>query len=117
MPGRSRFSKLKTAEDTASNICALIGIIDNGTGDEWLTLNDLKLTGSHPFSNSTRRRKIERHEYPAPVKLSPQMCVWRASEIRAWRQNPTSYQAPKSAAAINQLTRHVDRVLPQGGAQ
>ena len=46
----------------------------------------------HPFSNSTRRRKIERHEYPAPVKLSSQMCVWRSSEIRTWRQDPTAYR-------------------------
>ena len=108
MPGKSRNPKPKSAEAAASSICALIGIIDNGTGDEWLTLDDLKLSGSHPFSNSTRRRKIERHEYPAPVKLSPQMCVWRASEIRAWRRNPTSYQASKSAETVDQQTCQVD---------
>ena len=91
MPGKPRDPKRRNAEEIAFSIHSLTRIIDNGTGDEWLTLDDLKLSGSHPFSNSTRRRKIARREYPAPVKLSSQMCVWRSSEIRTWRQDPTSY--------------------------
>ena len=90
MPYKQQNSSTSTGFP-APCISALVSIIDSGSGNEWLTLKDLKLSGSHPFSNSTRRRKIERHEYPAPVKLSSQMCVWRSSEIRTWRQDPTAY--------------------------
>jgi hypothetical protein len=81
-------------------VVALLNVIEYGSGNEWLTLEDLKRSGSHPFSNSTRRRKIERNQYPAPVKLSPHMCVWRASDIRAWRQDPTAYQACPSGPVL-----------------
>lgn len=72
---------------------ALLEVITNGCGEELLTTNQLKLTGSHPFSNSTRRRKIKNNEYPKPIKISAQMSLWRAGEIRAWRQDPNSYKS------------------------
>lgn len=75
------------------DVNALLDVITNGCGEELLTANQLKLTGSHPFSNSTRRRKIKNNEYPKPIKISPQMSLWKAGEIRAWRQDPTSYKS------------------------
>ena len=76
-----------------SKIDTLLTVIDKGNGDELLTLQDLKVSGSHPFSDSTRHRKIRAKEYPAPIKLSPQMCVWKVSQIRAWRNDPSGYKA------------------------
>ncbi len=85
--------RCKTASYTDSKIDVLLNVINKGSGDELLTLQDLKVTGSHPFSNSTRHRKIRSQEYPAPIKISTQMCLWRVSDIRAWRNDPSSYKA------------------------
>jgi predicted DNA-binding transcriptional regulator AlpA len=70
----------------------LLCVINKGSGEEFLTLHELKATGSHPFSDSTRHRKIRNHEYPAPVKISPQMCLWRVADIRAWRTDPVGFK-------------------------
>jgi predicted DNA-binding transcriptional regulator AlpA len=74
------------------DVNALLDVITNGCGEELLTTNQLKLTGSHPFSNSTRRRKIQNNEYPKPIKISSQMSLWKAGDIRRWRQDPTGYK-------------------------
>jgi len=74
---------------------ALLDVIDNGCGDELLNLRELKATGCHPFSNSTRHRKIRSNEYPKPIKISPQMCLWKAGEIRLWRQDPNNFKKIK----------------------
>ena len=71
---------------------ALLEVITNGCGEELLTTNQLKLTGSHPFSNSTRRRKIKNNEYPKPIKISPQMDLWKSGEMRIWRQDPIAFK-------------------------
>ena len=89
---------VKGAQSGASNanpskVNALLDVITHGSGDELLTLPDLKATGSHPFSNSTRHRKIRNNEYPAPIKISPQMCLWRVNDIRAWRNDPCGYKS------------------------
>ena len=75
------------------NINNLLAVIANGNGDELLNLKELKATGSHPFSDSTRRRKIERNEYPAPIKISEHMSLWKAGDIKVWRQDPVSYKS------------------------
>ena len=80
------------AHPEAAKIKSLLDVIANGSGDELLSLRDLKASGSHPFSNSTRRRKIACNEYPTPIKISAQMCLWKAGEIRAWRQDPTGFK-------------------------
>lgn len=86
-------SQHENVPDPNSKVGQLLCVINKGSGDELLTLPDLKATGSHPFSNSTRRRKIRNNEYPAPIKISPQMCLWRVADIRAWRTDPSGYKA------------------------
>lgn len=83
----------ENALDPNSKLGQLLCVINKGSGDELLTLPDLKATGSHPFSDSTRHRKIRKNEYPAPIKISPQMCLWRVADIRAWRTDPSGYKA------------------------
>lgn len=70
----------------------LLDVINNGCGDELLNLRELKATGCHPFSNSTRQRKIRNKEYPPPIKISPQMNLWKAGEIRHWRKDPIAFK-------------------------
>lgn len=79
------------APEAAKTKAALV-VINHGYGDELLSLHDLKATGSHPFSNSTRRRKIQNNEYPSPIKISAQMCLWKAGDIRQWRQDPNGFK-------------------------
>lgn len=83
-----------TAKDASPNskVTTLLAVLANGDGDELLTLADLKVTGSHPFSNSTRHRKIRKKEYPEPIKISTQMCLWRVADIRAWRNDPVGFK-------------------------
>ena len=76
----------------AARTKSVLDVIAHGSGDELLSLRDLKASGSHPFSNSTRRRKIENNEYPSPIKISAQMCLWKAGDIRRWRQDPTGFK-------------------------
>ena len=76
---------------TPEKVRALLEVIANGSGDELLTLHELKVTGCHPFSNSTRIRKIQKKEYPEPIKISPQMCLFKAGEIRRWRKDPNGF--------------------------
>ena len=76
----------------AARTKSILDVITHGGGDELLSLRDLKASGSHPFSNSTRRRKIENNEYPSPIKISAQMCLWKAGDIRKWRQDPTGFK-------------------------
>jgi predicted DNA-binding transcriptional regulator AlpA len=84
----------------AARTKSVLDVIAHGSGDELLSLRDLKASGSHPFSNSTRRRKIENNEYPSPIKISAQMCLWKVGDIRQWRQDPTGFkQASKSGRA------------------
>ena len=77
--------------EAAKTKSALV-VLNHGDGDELLSLRDLKATGSHPFSNSTRRRKIQNNEYPSPIKISTQMCLWKAGDIRQWRQDPNGFK-------------------------
>jgi predicted DNA-binding transcriptional regulator AlpA len=97
MPKTVKGTQSRAVQSNLSKVNALLEVITHGSGDELLTLRELKATGSHPFSNSTRQRKIRNNEYPQPIKLSPQMCLWKAGEIRLWRADPTSYKfrAPK----------------------
>ncbi len=37
-----------------------------------------------PISKSTLWRRIQARTFPAPVKLSERVTVWRAEEIRRW---------------------------------
>lgn len=37
-----------------------------------------------PISKSTLWRRIQARTFPAPIKLSPGVTVWRAEDIRQW---------------------------------
>lgn len=37
-----------------------------------------------PISKSTLWRRIQARTFPAPLKLSPRVTVWRAEDIRRW---------------------------------
>ena len=74
------------------NINKLLNIIANGSGEEFFNVKELKAIGAHPFSDSSRRRKIKNNEYPAPVKISDHMPRWKAGHIKEWRQDPQGYK-------------------------
>ncbi len=95
MPKTVKGAHSGAANANPSKVNALLEVITHGSGDELLTLRELKATGSHPFSNSTRQRKIRNNEYPKPIKISPQMCLWKAGEIRRWRQDPNGFKNQK----------------------
>ena len=81
----------KQATFTLEQTRNLLNVIAYGTGEELLTKSDLQAIGAHPFSDSTRRRKIKKREYPPPIMLSPQMSLWRCSSIREWLKDPENY--------------------------
>ena len=95
MPKKVKGAQTGAANTNQSKVNALLDVITHGSGDELLTLRELKATGSHPFSNSTRQRKIRNSEYPQPIKLSPQMCLWKAGDIRLWRKDPNGFKTLK----------------------
>lgn len=92
-------TRAQSVKPYAEKVNALLDVITNGCGEELLTVNQLKATGSHPFSNSTRRRKIKNKQYPEPIKISPQMSLWKAGDIRRWRQDPNGYSSTKGEKA------------------
>ena len=40
-----------------------------------------------PFSSATLWRKIQKHEFPTPVKLSERVTAWRVSAVRDWLES------------------------------
>lgn len=92
MPKKIKGAQSGAAHTDQSKVLALLDVIAHGSGEELLTLRELKATGSHPFSNSTRQRKLRNNEYPKPIRISTQMCLWKAGDIRLWRQDPAGYK-------------------------
>lgn len=43
-----------------------------------------------PFSSATLWRRVKAGTFPKPVKLSKQVTVWRAEDVRAWLANPNA---------------------------
>ena len=37
-----------------------------------------------PISKSTLWRRVQARTFPAPLKLSPRVTVWRAEDVRQW---------------------------------
>jgi predicted DNA-binding transcriptional regulator AlpA len=95
MPKTVKGAQPGAANVNPSKVNALLDVITHESGDGLLTLRELKDTGSHPFSNSTRQRKIRNNEYPSPIKISSQMCLWKAGDIRLWRQDPNGFKNHK----------------------
>lgn len=40
--------------------------------------------GIIPFSAATLWRKVKESQFPAPIKLSPGVTVWRVEDVREW---------------------------------
>jgi predicted DNA-binding transcriptional regulator AlpA len=93
MPKTIEGAQKRAAITNPDKVVLLLKVISHGSGDELLNVDELKVTGSHPFSNSTRQRKIRNKQFPAPIKVSSQMSLWRVADIRSWRINPSGYKA------------------------
>jgi prophage regulatory protein len=51
-------------------------------GNQLIRIKDVsKLT---TLARSTIWAKVANNEFPAPIRLSPAICVWRESEIERW---------------------------------
>lgn len=87
------------AKDTANtqfHTSNLLTVLANGFGDELFTKSDLRAIGAHPFSESTRRRKIKSGDYPPPIMLSEQMGLWTLRSIRFFLIDPATYKVRSS---------------------
>ena len=83
--------------DRAAKVIATFKL---GNGDELFDEKGLQLIGAHPFSKSTRQRRIRSGEYPAPIKLSPQKNVWTGRSIREWLLDPVTYKTRVNANGV-----------------
>ena len=45
------------------------------------------------YCKSSIYQKIERKEFPAPVKLGTRASGWRVRDIRAWLRDPVGWKA------------------------
>ena len=86
----------KNTANTQFHITNLLTVLANGSGDELFTKNDLRAIGAHPFSESTRRRKIKNGDYPPPIMLSDQMGLWTLRSIRFFLIEPATYKVRSS---------------------
>lgn len=50
-----------------------------------------------PVSRTQIWRWVREKRFPAPVKLSAQVTVWRAEEVRAWIEAQSSKSSGKAA--------------------
>lgn len=94
--GNSRKSTITSPTTQSHNTVNLLTILTNGSGDELFTKNDLRAIGAHPFSESTRRRKIKNGDYPPPIMLSYQMGLWTLRSIRFFLLDPATYKVRSS---------------------
>ena len=90
--GNSRESTISNASTQSHHTTNLLIVLANGSGDELFTKNDLRAIGAHPFSESTRRRKIKKGDYPPPIMLSEQMGLWTLRSIRFFLVDPATYK-------------------------
>ena len=50
----------------------------------FLREKQLRQLGFAPFARSTLWRRVKDGTYPAPLKLSERVTVWRAEDVIAW---------------------------------
>ena len=93
---KSRESTIYNPSTQLNHTANLLTILANGSGDELFTKNDLRAIGAHPFSESTRRRKIKNGDYPPPLMLSEQMGLWTLRSIRFFLIDPATYKVRSS---------------------
>jgi hypothetical protein len=89
---KSRESTIYNPSTQLNHTANLLTVLANGSGDELFTKSDLRAIGAHPFSESTRRRKIKSGHYPPPIMLSEQMGLWKLKSIRFFLIDPTTYK-------------------------
>jgi len=89
---KSRESTISNPSTQLHHTANLLTVLANGSGDELFTKNDLRAIGAHPFSESTRRRKIKNGDYPPPIMLSDQMGLWTLKNIRFFLADPATYK-------------------------
>ena len=53
-----------------------------------------------PHSMSTTWRRVRSKQFPAPIKLSPQITAFRVGEIRRWLENPAEYRPLRIENAV-----------------
>ena len=56
----------------------------------FLREKQLRQLGFAPFARSTMWRRIKQGTYPAPVKLSERVTVWRVEDVLAWVESQGS---------------------------
>jgi predicted DNA-binding transcriptional regulator AlpA len=47
-------------------------------------VREAKLLAFIPFSHSTLWRRVAAQTFPAPIKLSERVTVWRVQDVRDW---------------------------------
>ena len=50
-----------------------------------------------PVSRSGLWKMVQERRFPQPVKLSPRVTVWRASDVQAYIENAMSYDEQRKA--------------------
>lgn len=58
-------------------------------------LDVLRTWGLIPFSTSTLWRKVRSHDFPAPIKASPNVTAWRVGDVREWLSSPDTYRTKR----------------------
>lgn len=52
-------------------------------------IRQIQLLKLIPFSASTLWRRIKAGDFPAPVKLGPNVTAWRIEDVRGWMNKVT----------------------------
>lgn len=68
--------------------------------DALIRLYTMKVLGIVPFSTSTLWRKCRAGQFPAPLKISDNVTVWRVGEVRRWLGGPSTYSITNSAPDV-----------------
>ena len=53
---------------------------------------DLQALKIIPFSSATLWRRVGCGRFPRPIKISPQITVWRVYEVKQWLRDPAGWQ-------------------------
>jgi prophage regulatory protein len=69
----------------------MLTALDKLTDDALIRLSAVRTVV--PYCKSSIYQKIERKEFPAPVKLGTRASGWRVRDIKEWLNNPTGWKA------------------------
>ena len=58
----------------------------------FLRQKDLHALKVIPFSSATLWRRVGCGRFPRPIKISPQITVWRVYEVKQWLGDPAGWQ-------------------------